>query len=134
MTPNVATIRCYRRCWTCSTQYGPARMKSKRPRPAALERRQGRRNLCVSGPARGFSRSPSDRQTRALCFPRERTGARMNKDQIKGSAKEVKGKVKEIAGRVIGNPRVEAEGDDEQLIGKVQKTYGDIKNEANKSR
>jgi uncharacterized protein YjbJ (UPF0337 family) len=58
----------------------------------------------------------------------------MNKDQIKGRAKEVKGKVKEIAGRAVGNPRVEAEGDDEQIIGKVQKTYGDVKNEANKSR
>jgi uncharacterized protein YjbJ (UPF0337 family) len=58
----------------------------------------------------------------------------MNKDQIKGRAKEVKGKIKEIAGRAVGNPRVEAEGDDAQVIGKVQKTYGDIKNEANKSR
>jgi uncharacterized protein YjbJ (UPF0337 family) len=58
----------------------------------------------------------------------------MNKDQIKGHAKEVKGKVKEIAGRAVGNPRVEAKGDEEQVIGKVQKTYGDIKNEANKSR
>jgi uncharacterized protein YjbJ (UPF0337 family) len=59
---------------------------------------------------------------------------RMNKDQIKGRAKEVTGKVKEIAGRAVGNPRVEADGDDDQLIGKVQKTYGDIKNEASKSR
>jgi uncharacterized protein YjbJ (UPF0337 family) len=58
----------------------------------------------------------------------------MNKDQIKGRAKEIKGKVKEIAGKTVGNPRVEAEGDDEQLIGKVQKNYGDAKNEASKSR
>ncbi len=28
----------------------------------------------------------------------------MNKDQIKGRAKEIKGKVKEIAGRTVGNP------------------------------
>src|SRR5450755_1386504 len=87
---------------------------------------------------REFFRSPSVSPTPsplAPVFPlHEPTGAHMNKDQIKGSAKEVKGKVKEIAGRVIGNPRVEAEGDDEQIIGKVQKTYGDIKNEANKSR
>jgi uncharacterized protein YjbJ (UPF0337 family) len=64
----------------------------------------------------------------------ESTGAIMNKDQVKGRAKEIKGKVKEIAGRTVGNPRVEAEGDDDQLIGKVQKTYGDAKNEASKSR
>jgi uncharacterized protein YjbJ (UPF0337 family) len=58
----------------------------------------------------------------------------MNKDQIKGRAKEIKGKVKEIAGRTVGNPRVEAEGDEEQLIGNVQKNYGDAKNQADKAR
>jgi uncharacterized protein YjbJ (UPF0337 family) len=58
----------------------------------------------------------------------------MNKDQIKGRAKEVKGKVKEIAGKTVGNPRVEAEGDVEQIAGKLQKTYGDARNEATKQR
>ncbi len=58
----------------------------------------------------------------------------MNKDQVKGRVKEIKGKVKEIAGRTVGNPRVEAEGDVDQVAGKVQKTYGDAKNEARKTR
>jgi uncharacterized protein YjbJ (UPF0337 family) len=58
----------------------------------------------------------------------------MNKDQVKGRVREAKGKVKEIAGNAVGNRRVEAEGDAEQLAGKVQKTYGDAKNEARKSR
>ena len=58
----------------------------------------------------------------------------MNKDQVKGRVREAKGRVKEIAGKAIGNRRVEAEGDGEQLAGKVQKTYGDAKNEARKSR
>jgi uncharacterized protein YjbJ (UPF0337 family) len=58
----------------------------------------------------------------------------MNKDQVKGRVRETKGKVKEIAGKAVGNRRVEAEGDAEQLVGKVQKTYGDAKNEARKSR
>ena len=58
----------------------------------------------------------------------------MNKDQVKGRAEEAKGKIKEIAGKTVGNPRVEAEGDVEQLAGKIQKTYGDAKNEARKSR
>jgi len=53
----------------------------------------------------------------------------MNKDQVKGRVREAKGKVKEVAGKAIGNRRVEAEGDAEQLAGKVQKTYGDAKNE-----
>jgi uncharacterized protein YjbJ (UPF0337 family) len=58
----------------------------------------------------------------------------MNKDQVKGRVREAKGKVKEVAGKAIGNRRVEAEGDAEQLAGKVQKAYGDAKNEARKSR
>jgi len=58
----------------------------------------------------------------------------MNKDQVKGRVREAKGKVKEIAGKAVGNRRVEAEGDAEQLAGKVQKSYGDVKNEARKSR
>jgi uncharacterized protein YjbJ (UPF0337 family) len=58
----------------------------------------------------------------------------MNKDQVKGRVREAKGKVKEIAGKAVGNRRVEAEGDAEQLAGKVQKSYGDAKNEARKSR
>jgi uncharacterized protein YjbJ (UPF0337 family) len=58
----------------------------------------------------------------------------MNKDQVKGRVREAKGKVKEIAGKAVGNRRVEAEGGAEQLAGKVQKTYGDAKNEARKSR
>ena len=58
----------------------------------------------------------------------------MNKDQVKGAAKEVKGKVKEVTGRAVGSARVEAEGDAEQIAGKAQKTYGDIKNQANKNR
>ena len=58
----------------------------------------------------------------------------MNKDQVKGRAKEVKGKAKEVAGRTVGNTRVEAEGGVDQVAGKVQKTYGDAKNEARKSR
>jgi uncharacterized protein YjbJ (UPF0337 family) len=58
----------------------------------------------------------------------------MNKDQVKGRVKEVKGKVKEIAGKAVGNANVEAEGDVEQIAGKLQKNYGDAKNEATKSR
>ena len=51
----------------------------------------------------------------------------MNNDQIKGRAEEAKGKIKEVTGRVIGNPDLEAEGDADQVAGKVQKTYGDAK-------
>ena len=58
----------------------------------------------------------------------------MNKDQIKGRVEEAKGKVKEVAGKVVGNKSLEAEGDANQVAGKVQKTYGDAKNEFTKNR
>lgn len=51
----------------------------------------------------------------------------VNKDQVKGVARQVKGSVKEAAGRVTGNRRTEAEGAAEKTAGKVQKGYGDVK-------
>jgi uncharacterized protein YjbJ (UPF0337 family) len=48
------------------------------------------------------------------------------KDQIKGTFHEVKGKVKETAGEVTNNPNLEAEGQAENLGGKVQKKAGQI--------
>ena len=38
----------------------------------------------------------------------------------------MKGKVKEKAGQVVGNPDLEAEGQKENLVGKVQKKVGQI--------
>ena len=58
----------------------------------------------------------------------------MNKDQVKGRLEEAKGKVKEVTGKVVGNKRLEAEGDAEQIAGKVQKTYGDAKEQVKKTR
>jgi uncharacterized protein YjbJ (UPF0337 family) len=58
----------------------------------------------------------------------------MNKDQVKGRVEEAKGKIKEVAGRVAGKPATELEGDLQQVAGKVQKTYGDAKNEAKKNQ
>jgi uncharacterized protein YjbJ (UPF0337 family) len=51
----------------------------------------------------------------------------MNKDQVKGRVEETKGKVKEVTGRAIGNPDLEDRGTAEKITGKVQKTYGDVK-------
>ena len=51
----------------------------------------------------------------------------VNKDQVKGVAKQVKGSVKETVGRVTGNRRTEAEGTAEKTVGKVQKGFGDVK-------
>jgi uncharacterized protein YjbJ (UPF0337 family) len=51
----------------------------------------------------------------------------MNKDQVKGRVEEAKGSIKETAGRVSGRPDLEDQGTLEKAAGKVQKTYGDVK-------
>jgi uncharacterized protein YjbJ (UPF0337 family) len=48
------------------------------------------------------------------------------KDQVTGKFHEVKGKVKEKLGQAAGNPDVEAEGQSENLAGKIQKKVGQI--------
>jgi uncharacterized protein YjbJ (UPF0337 family) len=47
-------------------------------------------------------------------------------DQIKGAIEEMKGTAKEKAGQVTNNPKLEAEGQDQKLAGKVQKKVGQI--------
>ena len=51
----------------------------------------------------------------------------MNKDQIKGTAKDIAGKVQEKAGRAVGSTEQEAKGIGKQISGKVQKGVGDVK-------
>ncbi|KQW63647.1 CsbD family protein [Variovorax sp. Root411] len=54
----------------------------------------------------------------------------MNKDQLAGRAEEAKGKLKEVAGKAVGSQKLESKGIAEQAAGKVQKTYGDVKERA----
>lgn len=56
----------------------------------------------------------------------------MNQEQIKGRWKEVKGKVKEQWGKLTDNDLLEIEGDQDQLVGRVQQRYGVAKEEAEK--
>jgi uncharacterized protein YjbJ (UPF0337 family) len=58
----------------------------------------------------------------------------MNKDQVKGAAKDVAGKVQEKAGQVTGNDSQRAKGLAKQGEGKVQKGYGDLKEKAKEAR
>ncbi|HRQ65795.1 MAG TPA: CsbD family protein [Xanthomonadaceae bacterium] len=51
----------------------------------------------------------------------------MNKDQVKGRMKTAKGKVKEAAGAMTGNRKLADKGKAEQAAGKIQRGYGDIK-------
>ena len=50
------------------------------------------------------------------------------KDQAQGKFHEVKGKVKEEVGKLTSNPELEAEGQGEKNVGKVQQVIGKVKN------
>jgi uncharacterized protein YjbJ (UPF0337 family) len=51
----------------------------------------------------------------------------MNKDQVKGAAKDAAGKVQEGAGKLVGSEKQQAKGVQKQVSGKVQKGVGDAK-------
>ena len=57
----------------------------------------------------------------------------MNKDQIKGAAKEVAGKVQRKAGELVDSPEHQAKGAAKELTGKVQKEIGNIKEDVKDS-
>ena len=48
-------------------------------------------------------------------------------DEVEGALHKLKGKVKETAGEVTNDPNLTAEGQDENLSGKIQKKVGQIK-------
>jgi uncharacterized protein YjbJ (UPF0337 family) len=51
----------------------------------------------------------------------------MNKDQVKGVAKDVAGKVQEQTGKLVGSKEQQIKGLSKQISGKVQKGVGDVK-------
>ena len=51
----------------------------------------------------------------------------MNKDQLKGSAKEVAGKVQQGVGRAIDSKEQQMKGLGKQVEGNVQKNVGNLK-------
>ena len=51
----------------------------------------------------------------------------MNKDNLKGKAKDIAGRVERQAGEWTGNEKAQAEGMGKQVEGKVQKAWGDLK-------
>jgi len=51
----------------------------------------------------------------------------MNKDQVKGSAKEVAGKVQEGVGRAIDSKEQQMKGLGKQIEGNAQKNFGNLK-------
>lgn len=51
----------------------------------------------------------------------------MNKDQVKGTAKEIAGKLQQEVGKLTGSEKQRAKGIAKQVSGKVQQTVGDVK-------
>jgi len=49
----------------------------------------------------------------------------MNKDQVKGAAKDIAGKIQEESGKLVGSKQQQAKGLEKQLEGKVK--VGDLK-------
>jgi uncharacterized protein YjbJ (UPF0337 family) len=51
----------------------------------------------------------------------------MNKDHVKGTAKDIAGKVQEKAGELTGSEKQQVKGLKNQAEGKIQKGVGDVK-------
>jgi uncharacterized protein YjbJ (UPF0337 family) len=51
----------------------------------------------------------------------------INKDQVTGRVEEAKGAMKEATGKLVGDETLEAKGNIQKNLGKVQEKVGDIK-------
>ncbi|PKN86540.1 MAG: CsbD family protein [Deltaproteobacteria bacterium HGW-Deltaproteobacteria-1] len=49
------------------------------------------------------------------------------RDKAEGKFHQMKGKVKEVAGDLTDNPKLEAEGTGEKMVGKAQENMGKVK-------
>ena len=54
----------------------------------------------------------------------------MDSDRVEGTASDLKGKVKDAVGGLTGDSKTQAEGKADQLSGKVQRGYGQVKDAA----
>jgi uncharacterized protein YjbJ (UPF0337 family) len=50
----------------------------------------------------------------------------INKDQAQGRVDELKGAIRETGGKIVGNPSLQAKGNIEKNLGKVQAKVGDV--------
>jgi len=51
----------------------------------------------------------------------------INKDQVNGRVEETKGSIKEATGKLVGDETLEANGNIQKNLGKIQKKLGDTK-------
>jgi uncharacterized protein YjbJ (UPF0337 family) len=57
----------------------------------------------------------------------------MNRDQVKGTAKDIAGKVQRKVGEATGNTDQQVKGAAKQVEGKVQRGAGDVEHAADKA-
>jgi uncharacterized protein YjbJ (UPF0337 family) len=57
-----------------------------------------------------------------------------NKDQVDGRIEETKGTIKEATGKLVGDKTLEAKGNIQKNLGKVQEKFGDLKQDVKDSR
>ena len=50
-------------------------------------------------------------------------------DKVEGTAKVIAGRVKEVTGKLVGKPRLQADGRAEKVEGQIQKKVGRIEKE-----
>lgn len=58
----------------------------------------------------------------------------MNKDQVKGAAKDLAGKIQEETGKLIGSREQQLKGLKNQVEGKLQEHIGNLKEEIKDAR
>jgi uncharacterized protein YjbJ (UPF0337 family) len=54
------------------------------------------------------------------------------RDEAEGTWHQLKGKIKEVAGKLSKDPKLEVEGSNENIAGKVQDKIGQVKKVVNK--
>ena len=57
-----------------------------------------------------------------------------NKDQVNGRIEETKGTIKEATGKVVGDKTLEAKGNIQRNLGKVQEKSGDVRQDVKDSQ
>ncbi|MEP7205612.1 MAG: CsbD family protein [Casimicrobiaceae bacterium] len=58
----------------------------------------------------------------------------MNRDQVKGTAKDIEGKAQRELGKATGDVGDQIKGAGKQVEGKIQKGIGNLKDDADKDR
>jgi uncharacterized protein YjbJ (UPF0337 family) len=54
----------------------------------------------------------------------------INKEQVTGRVEEAKGAIKEATGKLVGDKTLEAKGNIQKNLGKVQAKFGGVKQDA----